>query len=93
MVLLAAIGAILVSWATVLSFTISSAFPHIPVFNDRRCSDYFTRMVINFLLFGCDLTILGHVVIVANYTAISKYSKVLIWALVWSFVAMNESHF
>lgn len=85
MVLLAAVGAILVSWATVLSFTVSAAFPHILVLGDRRGSDYITRTVINF--FGCDLMILGHVVIVANYTAISKYSKVLIWALVWSFVA------
>lgn len=91
MVVLATVGAVLVSWTTALCFTISTSFPHIPVryFGDRRGSDYVIRTAGNFVLFGWNLMILGHIVILAsfNFTTSSKYSKLLIWVLVWSFVA------
>lgn len=89
MVLLATVGAILVSWTTTLCFTINTSFPQILDFGDRRGSDYMTRTVVNFVLFGWDLITLGQIVILASFdfTAGRKYFKLLIWVFVWSFVA------
>lgn len=92
MVVLATVGAVLVSWATTLCFTISTSFPQILVFGDRRGSDYMTRTAINFVFFGWDFITLGHIVILAdfNFMAISRCSELLIWVLVWSFVVYTS---
>lgn len=89
MIVLSTAGAILISWATNLCFTISAAFPQVLDFGDQRGSDYMVRTGINFGIFAWDFITLGHLVILVNFnfSGRSKRSVVLIWVFLWLLIA------